>query len=158
MKTLQLARAGRQLLCCCCQILAGLANMNLQSSDSALILWLNIWSSGWPGSLCSSHSFLEAGLGRLRSFCGKKWPCCMGCCNVEQSLFLWHNFSFLTYDTVKILLFLNLNHAITCDKYRVLILNRVSSQTLRSQMCCHGAELLLPSQLLIRVRSPPRLK
>lgn len=155
MKAVQLASAGLLLLCCCCQILAGLANMNLQSSDSALIVWLKcgIWSSGWLGPLCSSHSsqkpawvdldFSEVGNGLLVSGTAMK--------NVLYFIFLTAQFQFSRC-------FLNLIHAVTSDKHPVLILSCVPSWTLWSQMCCHGAELLLPSQLLISVRSPPRLK
>lgn len=49
MKATQLARAV-QLPRRCCQIIAGSANMNVQLSDSALLLWLkgSIWLSAWP--------------------------------------------------------------------------------------------------------------
>lgn len=62
MKTAQFARIGFRILWCRCQILAGLANMNLQSSDSAPIVWLivSLVSSEWLRA--SSHSLLEAGL------------------------------------------------------------------------------------------------
>lgn len=110
--------------------------------------------------------FPEASLVRLRFFRGTvgngllfqtlQW-------RIFFTLFFYgtvFRFLTLTNNTVNTVFccFLNLIHAVRSDKYPVLILSCVPSWTLRSQMCCHGAELLLPSELLISVRSPPRLK
>lgn len=160
MKAVQLARAGLQLLWCCCQILAGPANMNLQLSDSALIVWLKggIWVEWLARTLalqsqCSGCLFV------------RHWvdldPAVVR--NVVSGTAMWLFFLMAQYhssltesnDTVEILLlkclgqsqkccFLNLIRAITpYDEYLVLILNCVPSWTLRSQTCCHGAELPL---------------
>lgn len=108
MKAVQLARARLQLLYCCCQIIAGSANMNFQLSDSALRAWLKggIWSSAWQGLSSCSPGFQDPVVRKEMLY-----QSLTAMCHFCFALLLLHDFTFLTES--QMMKCLNLIHVIT---------------------------------------------